>query len=98
MRKHLGALLDAEERAGQDDAPQRITREEMDAADRAGLIDEGNLTVFVTWYQLGGMEQAPSITEIANMPAALRHDLLYLLGEFGRMRRSRDRSKKKGKP
>ena len=69
----------------------------MEAADRAGLIDEGNLSVFVTWYQLGGMEQAPTITEIANMPAALRHDLLYLLSEFGRMRKARDRSRKREK-
>lgn len=67
----------------------------MDAADRHGLIDEANLSVFVTWYQLGGMESAPTITEIAAMPAALRHDLLYLLAEFGRLRKARDRQKEK---
>ena len=69
----------------------------MDAADRAGLIDEANLSVFVTWYQLGGMESKPTITEIAAMPASLRHDLIYLLAEFGRLRRTRDRRKKGSK-
>lgn len=69
----------------------------MDAADRHGLIDEANLSVFVTWYQLGGMESKPTITEIADMPAALRHDLIYLLSEFGRLRKSRERRKGKAK-
>lgn len=92
-------MLDAEERARQeaDAPPRRITREEMDAADRQGLIDEAHLSVFVTWYQLGGMESKPTITEIAAMPAALRHDLIYLLSEFGRLRKSRERKKGKAK-
>ena len=91
--------MDAEERAKQeaDEGSRRITAEDMAAADRHGLIDEANLSVFVTWYQLGGMESHPAITEIAGMPASLRHDLLYLLGEFGRLRRSRERKAKKGK-
>ena len=92
-------MLDAEERARQDadDGNRRITAEDMAAADRQGLIDEANLSVFVTWYQLGGMESKPTITEIAAMPAALRHDLIYLLSEFGRLRKSRERKKGKAK-
>lgn len=86
----MGALLDAEERAKAGEAGQEpITDEDMRRAETEGLIDEANLTVFATWWQLGGMQQPPSITEVAEMPAALRHDLIYLLAEFGRLRRSR---------
>lgn len=84
-------MLDGEERAkaAADDGPQAITPEDMSAAERSGLIDEANLTLFVTWWTFGGMEHPPTITEIAAMPAAMRHDLIYLISEFGRLRRLR---------
>lgn len=46
------------------------------------------------WYQLGGMEKGIGIMELANMPAALRTDLMYLLREMGKLRRQR-RTKEK---
>ena len=86
-------MLEAEEKAKAGEAGRAtITPEDMDRADREGLLDEANLTIFMTWWQLGGMEHPPTITEIAEMPAALRHDLIYLITEFGRLRRTRNRS------
>lgn len=47
------------------------------------LIDEAHFTVFLTWYQLGGMKAPPTLTEVLAWPAALRHDVLYLVREMG---------------
>ncbi len=85
-------MLDAEERKP-DAAGERITPEDLADAERRQLIDEAHLTVFLTWYQLGGIEHPPTITEIAGWPDALRRDLLYLLSELGRMRRQRRKRK-----
>lgn len=95
MRQTLGAMLDAEERAKADGDSGPISAEEMAAADTEGLIDEAHLGIFLTWWTFGGMEHPPTITEIANMPAAMQRDLTYLLREFGKMRRQRRRRKDK---
>ena len=70
----------------------------MRQADREGLLDEANLTIWLTWYQLGGTEAPPTISEIAQWPAALRNDVLYLTRQLGDIRRSKkSASKKSGK-
>lgn len=94
MRRTLTSLVDAEERArnGDDDKPQRLTREEVQRSSQP-LIDPASLDIFVTWWQFGGMEHGLSVSEVAAMPAALRHDLLLLLGEMGKIRRSRRKAK-----
>ena len=61
----------------------------MRQADREGLLDEANLTIWLTWYQLGGTEAPPTISEIAQWPAALRNDVLYLTRQLGDIRRSK---------
>ena len=91
IRQALGAMLDAEERAKAEGNAGPITPEEMAAAETEGLIDEAHLGLFITWWTFGGMEHPPTITEIANMPAAMQTDLVYLLREFGKMRRRRRR-------
>ena len=68
----------------------------MRQADREGLLDEANLTIWLTWYQLGGTEAPPTISEIAQWPAALRNDVLYLTRQLGDIRRSK-KSAGKGK-
>jgi len=58
------------------------------------------LTVFLTWYSLGGLRQPPTLTEIAAMPADLRHDILFLLREYSDAKdsqRAADRARKGGK-
>lgn len=90
IRRTLASLIDAEEKAGQDEEePHRITREELKAAENEGLIDGAHLDLFVDWYQLGGMERGIGIVELATMPAAMRTDLMYILREMGRIRRQR---------
>lgn len=72
----------------------------MKAAENEGLIDAAHLDLFVDWYQLGGMERGIGIMELAEMPAALRTDLMYILREMGRIRRQRrsaDKAKKGAK-
>jgi hypothetical protein len=70
------------EAAAEPDRPRRISRE--DAAQAAdGLLDEAHLTVFTTWWGMGGAQSPPTISEIAAWPAALRHDMLLLMGEMG---------------
>ena len=95
IRRVFGQLIAAESKKD-DEGPHRITREEAAAADRAGLIDEENLTLFLDWYQLGGFEHGIGINELAEMPATRRHDVLYLLGELGKARKSAEKGK--GKP
>jgi hypothetical protein len=54
-------------------------------ADRPGkaLIDEAHLTVFLTWWQMGGAQSPPTISEVLTWPADLRHDMLHLMQEMG---------------
>ena len=88
----MTSLVDAEERAREDaDSPTRLTKEDLKRAERNGLIEPANLDLFVTWWQFGSAPM--SLTEIASMPAVLRHDVLYLLGELGRLRASRRKAK-----
>lgn len=96
MQRTLAALVDAEEKAKErdDGPPERLTKADMQRAEREGLIDPAHLDIFVTWWQLGGMERGVSLTELVNMPAALRADVLYLLGEMGKIRRSRKRGQR----
>lgn len=58
------------------------------------LIDEAHLTVFLTWYQMGGMQSPPTLSEVAAWPAALRHDILYLIREMGDAREGRRKTGK----
>ena len=97
MQRTLSRLVDAEEKARKEDdgAPERISKADMQRAEREGLIDPAHLDLFVTWWQLGGMERGMSLMEIAQMPASLRADALYLLGEIGKLRRSKRRADKK---
>lgn len=99
MQRTLAHLVDAEEKARKEDdgAPERISKADLQRAEREGLIDPAHLDLFVTWWQLGGMERGMSLTEIAQMPASLRTDVLYLLGELGKLRRSRRRAGEKKK-
>ncbi len=39
--------------------------------------------MFLTWWQMGGSEAPPTISEVAAWPAALRHDMLLLVREMG---------------
>lgn len=39
--------------------------------------------MFLTWWQLGGSQSPPTVSEVAAWPAALRHDMLYLIREMG---------------
>jgi len=90
VREALGAILDAED--APDDTEQRITRADLERAETEGLQDEASLSVFLTWYHLGGVQRGISITEAAEMPATLRNDVFYLLRELNRMRRRRKRA------
>ena len=74
-----GAILDAEN--APDDAGQKISRADLEKAELEGLQDPASLTIFLTWYQLGGVQRR---IEAAEMPA-LRNDIFYLLREMNRM-------------
>lgn len=87
MRESLGAILDAEN--APDDAGQKISRADLEKAELEGLQDPASLTIFLTWYQLGGVQRGISLTEAAEMPATLRNDIFYLLREMNRMRKRR---------
>lgn len=88
MRTTFARLAEAETRARDGDAaPAPITEEEA-ARPGKGLIDESHFWLFMTWYQMGGLEHPPTLTELAAMPAAMRSDILYLLRELGSIRRS----------
>ena len=80
-----------------DDAPERITREDLQRAEREGLQDPASLSIFLTWYQLGGPQHGITLTEAVTMSAELRNDIFYLLRELHRMRRNRSRTKAKSK-
>lgn len=84
-------MIAAEQRHGEEQGHQHISREDAARADREGMIDEENLTLFLDWYQLGGMERGIGINELAEMPATRRHDILWLLGELGKARKSAGR-------
>ena len=69
----------------------------MQRAEREGLQDPASLSIFLTWYQLGGPQHGITLTEAITMPAELRNDIFYLLRELHRMRRNRSRTKAKSK-
>lgn len=87
----LDAILDGEDR--DEDAPEWITEEDLARAEREGLIDPAHLDLFVTWYFFGGPQRGLSPQEIADMPAAMRRDFVFLLGKLGQKRRRRKRAK-----
>jgi len=45
----------------------------------------------MVWYQMGGLEHPPTLTELAAMPAAMHRDILYLLREMGEARAAQRR-------
>lgn len=76
--------------AEQDDSePSIITEEDMARVERTGLCHEEHLYLFETWYQLGGLQRPPSLTELSEMPATLVKDLGMILSALGRERRAR---------
>lgn len=79
---------------GDDDA-EAITPDALAAADRAGLINEDNLELFVLWHAWGGMERGVSLTEIADLAnrpgsAALVKDFTYLAGRLSKLRKRQE--------
>lgn len=79
MRDIFGKLAAATSR---DNLAEPISEDEAKGGGD-GLLDEAHLTVFLTWLAVGGMEHPPGLTEIAEWPADLRHDVLWLLKEYG---------------
>ena len=76
-----------------DDA--NITPESLAAADRAGLVEDENLELFVLWHAWGGMERGVSLTEIADLAnrpgsAALVKDFTYLVGRMSKLRKRQE--------
>ena len=57
------------------------------------MQDAASLSIFLTWYQLGGAEKGITLTEAMTIPATLRNDIFYLLRELHRMRRGRKQRK-----
>lgn len=53
--------------------------------------------MFLTWWQMGGSEAPPTISEVAAWPAALRHDMLLLVREMGDAQAAARRRKVKAK-
>lgn len=39
--------------------------------------------MFLTWWQMGGAQSPPTISEVLTWPADLRHDMLHLMQEMG---------------
>lgn len=68
-----------------------MTPEDLAAAERQGLADEANLRIFTLWYTFGGVQRGLAPMEIAEMPAAMMDDFLYLSGELARRRRKKQR-------
>lgn len=51
--------------------------------------------MFLTWWQMGGPQAPPTISEVLAWPAALRHDMLLLIREMGDAQgTARERNKK----
>ena len=53
--------------------------------------------MFLTWWQMGGPQAPPTISEVAAWPAALRHDMLLLIREMGDAQGTARARKTKGK-
>lgn len=87
----FGAIVAAE---NERDRPRQLSREDVERTGE-GLLDEAHLGLFLTWYQLGGMQSPPSLLEVAAWPAALRHDILFLVRELGDMRAAEGRRKER---
>lgn len=62
-----------------------ITPESMKAKAREGLCNEGHLDLFLLWYQLGGIQTAPTPLELRDWPATMVKDWIYLLGRLGKL-------------
>lgn len=81
-----------------DDTELVLDENELKKADREGLTDFSNLDYFLLWYQLGGSERGLSPMEIAEMPAGMIKDFLFLLGRLSKkkktLRKAKDRKKK----
>lgn len=53
--------------------------------------------MFLTWWQMGGPQAPPTISEVLAWPAALRHDMLLLIREMGDAQGTARARKTKGK-
>ena len=52
--------------------------------ERAYLINEENLDILATWYSAG--KQPPTLLEVSQWPAHLRHDYTVLMSRLGERR------------
>jgi hypothetical protein len=77
------------------DDEEEITPEKMEAAERDGLCDNRNLTLFATWYALGGSERGLTLGEIKNMSAAELKDFGYMLRVVGRILKRQAKQRKR---
>lgn len=55
-----------------------------------GFCREEHLHVLTAWYQLGGLQQPPTLTELAGLDATLVKDLQYFLRKLGEVRKRYD--------
>ena len=79
--------MDAED--GKESAASILADLEAPEEAPKGLKDEANLTVFVTWVLFGGLGKGISVMDAARMPAVMRADFMYLIGELSKARERR---------
>lgn len=95
VRRALEQILESEEAdEASADAGNLISRDEIEKAGQAGLIDPANLEIFLVWYVMGGdRHRTITIQDAIAMPAAMRHDFGYIFGELAKLRRRRRKRK-----
>jgi hypothetical protein len=76
---------------------RRIAAEKKQREENDGLCDPLSLEIFSAWYTLGGNQSPPSLTDLYNIPAWLRKDIVYIYGVIGDERESARKKRKKPK-
>jgi len=56
-----------------------------------------SLEIFSAWYTLGGSQSPPSLTDLYNIPAWLRKDVVYIYSVIGDEREMARKKRKKTK-
>ncbi len=78
---------------------RRIAAEKKERDEMEGLCDPLSLEIFSAWYTLGGSQSPPSLTDLYNIPAWLRKDIVYIYSVIGDEREiARKKRKKDAKP
>lgn len=57
------------------------------------VFDPANLEVFLTWMAMGGMQHPPGISELEQWPSTKRHDYLFFIATYYRIKERHDQDR-----